>query len=58
MPADTAALIGRLHADGTVLTYDPDDRTLRADGPDAPPVIIGTDPAGTHSRQHRERRTA
>jgi Recombinase zinc beta ribbon domain len=36
-PADTAALIGQLHADGTVLTYDPDDRTLRADGRDAPP---------------------
>ena len=29
-PADTAALIGQLRADGTVLTYDPDGRTLRA----------------------------
>jgi hypothetical protein len=57
MPADTAALIDQLHADGTVLTCDPDDRTLRADGPDAP-VIIGTDPAGTHARRDRERRTA
>jgi site-specific DNA recombinase len=36
-PAGAAALIGQLHADGTVLTYDPDDRTLRADGLDAPP---------------------
>ena len=41
-PADTAALIDQLHADGTVLTYDPDDRTLRADGLDVPSVIIGT----------------
>jgi hypothetical protein len=57
-PAGTAALIGQLHADGTVLTYDPDDRTLRADGLDAPPVIIGPDPAGTHARRNRERRTA
>ncbi len=57
-PADTAALIAQLHADGTVLTYDPDDRTLRADGLDAPPVIIGTDPAGTHARRNGERRTA
>ena len=29
-PADTAALIDQLRADGVVLTYDPDDRTLRA----------------------------
>ena len=57
-PADTAALIAQLHADGTVLTYDPDDRTLRADALDAPPVIIGTDPVGTHARRNRERRTA
>ena len=57
-PAGTAALIGQLHADGAVLTYDPDDRTLRADGLDAPPVIIGPDPAGTHARRNRERRTA
>ena len=46
-PADTAALIDQLRADGTVLTYDPDDRTLRADGLGAPPVIIGTDPRDT-----------
>ena len=57
-PDGTAALIGQLHADGAVLTYDPDDRTLRADGLDAPPVIIGTDPVGTHARRDRERRTA
>ena len=57
-PADTAALIAQLHADGTVLTYDPDDRTLRADALDAPPVIIGADPVGTHARRDRERRTA
>jgi len=56
--ADTAALIAQLHADGTVLTYDPDDRTLRADALDAPPVIIGTDPVGTRARRNRERRTA
>ena len=41
-PADTAALIDRLRADGTVLTYDPDDRTLRAVN-DAPSVTIGRD---------------
>jgi site-specific DNA recombinase len=57
-PDGTAALIGQLHADGTVLTYDPDDRTLHADGLDAPPVIISMDPAGTHLRRDRERRTA
>ena len=56
--AGTAAFIAQLHADGTVLTYDPDDRTLRADALDAPPVIIGTDPVGTHARRNRERRTA
>jgi hypothetical protein len=31
-PASTAALIDQLRADGVVLTYDPQDRTLRADG--------------------------
>jgi hypothetical protein len=56
-PAGAAALIDQLRADGTVLTYDPASRTLRADGHDAPPVTIGTAAAETHSRQHRERRT-
>jgi site-specific DNA recombinase len=57
-PDGTAALIGQLHADGTVLTYDPDDRTLRADGLDARPVIIGADPVGARARRDRERKTA
>ena len=57
-PDGTAALIGQLRADGTVLTYDPDGRTLRADGHDAPSVAIGTDATGTHSRRDKERRTA
>ena len=42
-PADTAALIDQLRADGIVLTYDPDDRTLRTGDHDAPSVTIGTD---------------
>jgi hypothetical protein len=42
-PADTAALIDQLRADGVVLTCDPGDRTLRADGHDAPSVTIGRD---------------
>jgi hypothetical protein len=57
-PDGTAALIDQLRADGTVLTYDPDRRTLRAAGHDTPSVTIGTDPAGTHARRDRERRTA
>ncbi|MGE5287993.1 MAG: hypothetical protein ACM3ML_12470 [Micromonosporaceae bacterium] len=40
-PAGTAALIDRLRADGVVLTYDPQDRTLRAGGHDALAVTIG-----------------
>jgi len=40
-PADTAGLIDRMRTDGLVLTYDPDDQTLRAGSPDAPPVTIG-----------------
>jgi hypothetical protein len=40
-PAATAALIDRLRARGTVLTYDPAGQTLRAHGHDAPPVTIG-----------------
>ena len=42
-PDGTAALIDQLRADGVVLTYDPDDRTLRAGGHDAPSVTIGKD---------------
>jgi site-specific DNA recombinase len=57
-PDGTAALIGQLRADGTVLTYDPDGRTLRAGGPDAPAVTIGTDAVGTRLRQGKKRRTA
>ena len=57
-PDGTAALIGLLRADGTVLTYDPDGRTLRAGGHDAPSVTIGKDTTSTHSRQNSERRTA
>jgi hypothetical protein len=39
--ATTAFLIDRLRADGVVLTYDPQDRTLRADGHDTLSVTIG-----------------
>ena len=42
-PAGTAALIDQLRADGVVLTYDPQDRTLRTGGHDAPSVTIGKD---------------
>jgi hypothetical protein len=42
-PAQTADLIGQLRATGTVLTYDPHDRTLRANGHDALSVTIGKD---------------
>ena len=42
-PVGTAALIDQLRADGVVLTYDPQDRTLRAGGHDAPCVTIGKD---------------
>jgi len=40
-PAQTADLIDQLRASGTVLTYDPRDRTLRAGGHDPLSVIIG-----------------
>jgi hypothetical protein len=40
-PADTAGLIDQMRADGLVLTYDPDDQTLRAGSQDTPPVTIG-----------------
>jgi hypothetical protein len=39
-PADTAALIDKLRADGTVLTYDPQDRALRVGDFDAPSVTL------------------
>jgi site-specific DNA recombinase len=42
-PASTAVLIDQLRADGTVLTYNPAGRTLRAGGHDAPSVTIGKD---------------
>lgn len=43
VPARTAALIDQLRAGGVVLTYDPQDQTLRADGHDTLSVTIGTD---------------
>src|SRR6202040_25797 len=55
-PADTAALTDRLRADGTVLTYDPDNRTLPAG--DAPAVVIGETAASTHPPRNEERGTA
>jgi site-specific DNA recombinase len=55
-PADTAALIDQLRADGVVLTYDPGDRTLRAG--DAPSVTIGRDATDVRPRRNKERRTA
>lgn len=42
-PANTAVLIDRLRADGVVLTYDPDDRTLRIGGHNALSFTIGED---------------
>jgi site-specific DNA recombinase len=57
-PDSTALLIDHLRAGGTVLTYDPDQRMLRAGGRDAPAVTLGTETTGTRSRQARERRTA
>ncbi len=41
--AQTAGLIDRLRASGTVLTYDPDTRTIRADGNDPVAVTEGRD---------------
>jgi hypothetical protein len=40
--ATTAFLIDRLRADGVVLTYDPQDRTLRADGHDTLSVTMAS----------------
>ncbi len=42
-PACTADLIDQLHAAGTVLTYDPDEKILRAGDRDALTVVIGQD---------------
>jgi hypothetical protein len=42
-PDGTAALIDQLCAGGVLLTYDPDDRTLRTSGHDALSVAIGKD---------------
>jgi hypothetical protein len=56
-PDATAVLIDWLRGEGTVLTYDPDSRMLRAGGRDAPAVILGTGTTVTRSRQARERRT-
>jgi hypothetical protein len=55
-PADTAVLIDQLRADGIVLSYDPEGRTLQAGSQDIPPVTIGRT-TDTHSGT-RERRTA
>ena len=53
-PADVADLIDQLCAAGTILTYDPDNKTVRAGDRDMPSVVIAQD------RQQRaiERRTA
>jgi hypothetical protein len=55
-PDGTAALIDRLRTEGTVLTYDPDNRALRAG--EAPSVTVGKAIASTRPRQNKERRTA
>jgi hypothetical protein len=57
-PDGTAALIDQLRADGVVLTYDPDGRTLRAGGHEAPSLTVGTDAADSHPHQDKVRRTA
>jgi hypothetical protein len=57
-PDATAVLIDRLRAEGRVLTFDPDSGMLRAGGPDAPAVVLGTATAATRSCQAGERRTA
>jgi len=52
--ASTAALIDRLGADGVVLTYGPQDRTLRADGDAAVPIYrtTGEVPRSPESPEH------
>ncbi len=42
-PDGTAALIDQLRTERIILTYDPQDQTLRAGGHDAPSVTIGKD---------------
>ncbi len=42
-PVGTASLIDQLRTGGIVLTYDPDNRTLRAGSQDPPSVTIGKD---------------
>jgi hypothetical protein len=42
-PDGTAALIDQLRVGGVLLTYDPDDRTLRTSGHGALSVTIGRD---------------
>ena len=41
VPAETADLIDRLRASGTVLIYDPQTRTIRASGSDPVAVTAG-----------------
>jgi hypothetical protein len=57
-PTDTATLVDQLRADCVVLTYDPEERTLRAGDNDASSVTIGKETTRTHSRQDQRRRTA
>jgi hypothetical protein len=52
----TAELIDRLRADGVVLTYDPENRTLRAG--DEPSVTVGRTATGIRPHRNKERRTA
>ena len=51
-PADATAVIDRLRTDGTVITYYPDNRFLRAGN--APSVTIGRDTTDTRPRRNRE----
>jgi site-specific DNA recombinase len=53
-PDRTADLIDQLRADGTVLTYHPDDHTLSAGDRGMPSVIVAND----HQYRTSERRTA
>ena len=53
-PDGTADLIDQLRADGTVLTYDPDDRTLSAGDCGVPSVVVAKD----HQYRANGRRTA
>ena len=53
-PDGTADLIDQLRADGTVLNYDPDDRTLSAGDCGVPSVVVAKD----HQYRANGRRTA